>query len=170
MNTQTLRKSAKRLGLALVMFFSLVLLGGISAQAQSPLPPSENPIPPPSSLPPVQIRTIPIETQNNIRLDAQDQRDVNVRNDNRYDTNDSIRYRSAVQYGHKDGMSQGRNDARRNRASNCEGSRHYQSARRGYNSRHGSYPAYQGAYRGGFTRGYNEAFGNDANRRNRRPN
>jgi hypothetical protein len=134
MNTQILRNSAKRLGLALAMLFSLVLLGGISAQAQDR---------------------------------GRENRD---RNNDRYDTNDSITYRSAVQYGHRDGMSQGRNDARRNRASNCEGSRHYQSARRGYNSRHGSYPAYQGAYRGGFTRGYNEAFSNDAYRRNRRPN
>jgi hypothetical protein len=120
--------------LGLAMLFSLVLLGGVSAQGQDR------------------------------------ERENRDRNDDRYDTNDSIRFRSAVQYGHRDGTSQGRNDARRNRASNCEGSRHYQSARRGYNSRYGSYPAYQGAYRGGFTRGYNEAFGNDANRSNRHRN
>lgn len=75
MNTQILRNSAKRLGLALAMLFSLVLLGGISAQAQDR---------------------------------GRENRD---RNNDRYDTNDSITYRSAVQYGLRDGMSQGRNDA-----------------------------------------------------------
>lgn len=94
-----------------------------------------------------------------------DKRDKNLALDNRYDTNDSLMYRSTVQYGQRDGASQGRRDARRNRASNCEGARYYQSASRGYNSRNGTRPAYQGAYRDGFTRGYDEGFGSNTNRR-----
>lgn len=178
MNTQILHNRFKKYGLVFAMLFSFVLFGEIGVRAQEPTTPQSPPtvpLPPTEPLPPVTIPTSPIEPQDGIRAQDQDKRDMdkldkNLALDNRYDTNDSLMYRSAVEYGQRDGMSQGRNDARRNRTSNSQGAKHYRNASRGYNSRNGTRPAYQGAYRDGFTRGYDEAFGNDANRPKKRGN
>ena len=179
MNTQILQNKVKNYGLVFALLFSFVLLSEIGVRAQEPTtPPSPPtvPLPPPAEpLPPVTIPTTPIEPKDGIRAQDQDKRDMdkldkNLASDNRYDTNDSLMYRNAVQFGYRDGMSQGGRDARRNRTSNSQGAKYYRNANRGYNSRNGTRLAFQGAYRDGFPRGYDEAFGDDANRPKKRGN
>lgn len=148
MNTQNLQNKVKKIGLASAMLFGFVLLGGIAADAQDR-----------------------DQRQNGDRQDNSDRnRGGDNMGQNSYDMEGSDMHRSAMQFGHRDGMSQGRMDARRNRDSNWQGAKHYRNARRGYNSRNGSFTAFQGAYRGGFTTGYGIGFGNGGNRRNRRGN
>ena len=89
------------------------------------------------------------------------------RDNDRYENNNSNRYRQAVQRGYTDGLRQGMADARRNR-DNYRGSGMYRNPSQGYNSQWGSRSAFQNAYRQGFSRGYQD--GINRYRNNRRGN
>lgn len=101
MNTQNLQNKFKNYGLVFALLFSFVLLSEIGVRAQEPTTPQSPPtvpLPQPTEPLPTTIPTTPIEPQDGIRAQEQDKRDKNLANDNRYDTNDSLMYRSAVQY------------------------------------------------------------------------
>jgi hypothetical protein len=64
----------------------------------------------------------------------------------------------AADAGYRDGLDQGRDDARHRRRFDPTGSRQYRSADHNYDRRYGSIDDYRRGYRDGFERGYEQGF------------
>ena len=64
----------------------------------------------------------------------------------------------AFNQGYRDGLDEGRSDARHHHRFEPERAGRYRSADHSYNRRYGPFPEYQRAYRSGFREGYERGF------------